>query len=72
VLAWSSNQGMSPKNFDPIANDFDGGDGSLWRTIGQKIGQSSQIGKRTSGVDYFRHTRTFGRVVRSPRTRAAK
>jgi hypothetical protein len=25
-----------------------------------------------SGVNYFRHFRTFGRFARSPRTRAAK
>ena len=63
---------MSLKNLNSVANYFDRFDSRLWCILDEKIGQSLQVGKRMSRVDYFRHVRAFGRVVRSPRTRAAK
>ena len=71
LLTWPADQRMSPKNLDPVANDFNRCNGSLWCILSEKIGQSFQVGKCVSRVDYFRHVRTFGRAVRSPRTRAA-
>ena len=72
LLTWSADKRMSLKNLDSVANYIDRCDSSLWCILDEKIGQSLQVGKRVSGVDYFRHVRTFGRFARSPRTRAAK
>jgi len=63
---------MSLKNLDSVANYVDRCDSSPWCILDEKIGQSLQVGKRVSRVNYFRHARTFGRFARSPRTRAAK
>lgn len=72
LLTWSADKRMSLKNIDSVANHVDRCDSSLWRILDEKIGQSLQVGKRVSGVNYFRHFRTFGGFARSPRTRAAK
>jgi hypothetical protein len=68
----SADKRMSLKNLNSVANYVDRFDSRLWRIFDEKIGQSLQVGKRVSGVDYFRHVRIFGRFARSPRTRAAK
>ena len=62
---------MALKNLDAITNDVNRGKCSLWRVFNEEIGQSLQVCKGVSGVNYFRHVRTFGRATRSPRTRAA-
>lgn len=63
---------MSLKDLDSVANHVDCCDSRLWSILDEKIRQSLQVGKGVSSVDYFRHARTFGRVARLPRTRAAK
>ncbi len=70
LLTWPANQWMSPKNLDSVPNDVNRRNGSLRCILSEKISQSLQIGKCVSRVDYFRHVRTFGRAMRSPRTRA--
>lgn len=72
LLTWSPDKRMSLENLDSVANYVDRYDSRLWRILDEKVGQSLQVGKRVSRVDYFRHVRTFGRVARSPRTRAAR
>jgi hypothetical protein len=59
---------MSLKNLDSVANYVDRRDGRLWCILDEKIGQSLQVGKLVSRVNYLRHVRTFGRFARSPRT----
>jgi hypothetical protein len=68
----SADKRMSLKNLNSVANYIDRFDSRLWCILDEKIGQSLQVGKRVSRVDYFRHVRIFGRFARSPRTRAAK
>src|SRR5271170_1546902 len=72
LLTWSADKRMSLKNLCSVANYIDRCDSSLWCVLDEKVGESLQVGKRVSRVDYFRHVRTFGRFARSPRTRAAK
>jgi hypothetical protein len=71
-LTWPADQRMSPKNLDSVANDVNRCNGSLCCILSEKISQSLQVNKCVSRVDYFCHVRTFGRAVRSPRTRAAR
>ena len=70
-LTWSADQRVSLKNLDPVSNDVNRRNGGLCCILSEKISQSLQVGKGVSGVNYFRHVRTFGRATRSPRTRAA-
>ena len=70
-LTWSADQRVSLENIDPVSNDVNRCNGSLWCILREKISQSLQVGKGVSRVNYFRHVRAFGRTTRSPRTRAA-
>ena len=71
LLTWSADQRMSLKDLDPVSNVVNRCYGCLRCILSEKISQSLQVGKSVSGVNYFRHVRTFGRATRLPRTRAA-
>ena len=63
---------MSLENLYPIANYIDRGDSGFRCILDEEISQSLQVGECASRIDYLRHVRTFGRLTRPPRTRAAK
>jgi len=71
LLTWSADQRMSLKNLDPVSNDVNRCNGNLRCILSEKSSKSLKVGKSVSGVNYFRHVRTFGRAARLPRTRAA-
>lgn len=71
-LARSTNERMSRKNVDAVANHIDGFNRSLWSMLDEKFSEALYVGECVSRINYFRHIRAFGAVTRSPRTRAAK